>query len=194
MVAIYYDAAGKPSGYMVYLIKDDIMYVKEMIYLTREAQQGLWEYIHAHDSMIDEVRGSSYYSDPIAFELDDGDIRETIRPYIMGRIVDAEQFFPKYRCDPTAENVTIAFEIEDHFLPWNNKTVTVLFHRGECSLSAAAAKHHVKLSIATLTALMLGYKTATKLQRLGRIEGEERAVRLLDDVLLHEAPYISDYI
>ena len=48
--------------------------------------------------------------------------------------------------------------------------------------------------IATLTALMLGYKTATKLQRLGRIEGEERAVRLLDDVLLHEAPYISDYI
>ena len=194
VVAIYYDAAGKPSGYMVYLIKDDIMYVKEMIYLTREAQQGLWEYIHAHDSMIDEVRGSSYYSDPIAFELDDGDIRETIRPYIMGRIVDAEQFFPKYRCDPTAENVTIAFEIEDHFLPWNNKTVTVLFHRGECSLSAAAAKHHVKLSIATLTALMLGYKTATKLQRLGRIEGEERAVRLLDDVLLHEAPYISDYI
>jgi len=144
--------------------------------------------------MIDEVRGSSYYSDPIAFELDDGDIRETIRPYIMGRIVDAEQFFPKYRCDPTAENVTIAFEIEDHFLPWNNKTVTVLFHRGECSLSVAAAKHHVKLSIATLTALMLGYKTATKLQRLGRIEGEERTVRLLDDVLLHEAPYISDYI
>ena len=194
VVAIYYDAAGKPSGYMVYLIKDDIMYVKEMSYLTREAQQGLWEYINAHDSMIDEVRGSSYYSEPIAFELDDGDIRETIRPYIMGRIVDAEQFFPKYRCDPTAENVTIAFEIEDHFLPWNNKTVTVLFHRGECSLSAAAAKHHVKLSIATLTALMLGYKTATKLQRLGRIEGEERAVRLLDDVLLHEAPYISDYI
>ena len=42
--------------------------------------------------------------------------------------------------------------------------------------------------------LMLGYKTATKLQRLGRIEGEERTVRLLDDVLLHEAPYISDYI
>ena len=61
-------------------------------------------------------------------------------------------------------------------------------------MSSAAAKHHVKLSIATLTALMLGYKTATKLQRLGRIEGEERAVRLLDDVLLHEAPYISDYI
>ena len=52
----------------------------------------------------------------------------------------------------------------------------------------------MKLSIATLTALMLGYKTATKLQRLGRIEGEDRAVRLLDDVLLHEAPYISDYI
>ena len=68
-------SATSPAGYMVYLIKDDIMHIKEMIYLTREAHEGLWEYIRAHDSMIDEVRGSSYFSDPIAFELEDGDIR-----------------------------------------------------------------------------------------------------------------------
>ena len=46
-------------GYMVYLIKDDIMHIKEMIYINREAHEGLWEYIRAHDSMIDEVRGNS---------------------------------------------------------------------------------------------------------------------------------------
>ena len=59
------------------------MHIKELIYLNREAQLGLWEYIHAHDSMIDEVRGNNYYSEPIAFELDDSDIKETIRPYAM---------------------------------------------------------------------------------------------------------------
>lgn len=93
VVAIYYDINEKPCGYMVYLIKKDVMHIKEMIYLTREAQAGLWEFIRAHDSMIDEVRGSSYSGEPIAFELEDGDIRETIRPYIMGRIVDVEHFF-----------------------------------------------------------------------------------------------------
>lgn len=194
VVAVYYDVSGKPCGYMVYLIKDDVMYIKELIYLNREAHDGLWEYIRAHDSMIDEVRGSSYFSDPIAFELEDGDIRETIRPYIMGRIVDVEQFFRKYRCDVSANNVCIAFEVEDSFLSWNNKTFTVRFHNGECSPTEQATHHTVKLSIATLTTLLLGYKTASKLYRMGRLNASEQTVRLLDDVLLHEMPYISDYI
>lgn len=84
VVAIYYSADDVPYGYMVYLISSDIMHIKEMIYLNREAQLGLWEYIHAHDSMIDEVKGNNYYSEPIAFELEDSDIKETIRPVLDG--------------------------------------------------------------------------------------------------------------
>ncbi len=194
VVAIYYDVGDKPCGYMVYLIKNDVMHIKEMIYLDREAHAGLWEYIRAHDSMIDEVRGSTYTGEPIAFELEDGDIRETIRPYIMGRIVDVGQFFQKYRCDAAADNVVLTFEIEDPFAAWNNGTVTVRFHRGECSATEAVSHKKVKLSIATLTTLLLGYKTATGLYRMGRIEADRETVLLLDDVILHEMPYISDYI
>ncbi len=65
-VAVYYNVKDKPCGYMVYLIKNDIMHIKEMVYLNREAKKGLWEYIHAHDSMIDEVHGNTYFSEPIA--------------------------------------------------------------------------------------------------------------------------------
>lgn len=194
VVAIYYDVEGVPSGYMVYLIKDDVMHIKEMIYLTREAQEGLWEYIRAHDSMIDEVRGNSYFNDPIAFDMDDGDIREMIRPYIMGRIVDIEQFMQLYTCDPSERGVCISFEITDDFLPWNNRTMSVYFEKGECEITNAPAKYHLKMSIGTLTTLLMGYKTAMKLYRLGRITADEKAVRRLDDVLLHEVPYISDYI
>ena len=71
-----------------------------MIYLNREAQQGLWEYIRAHESMIDEVRGNTYFSEPIAFEMDDGDIREMIRPYCMGRISMWSSSLKIYPCDP----------------------------------------------------------------------------------------------
>ena len=194
VVAIYYDINERPCGYMVYLIKNDIMYIKEMIYLNREAHAGLWEFIRAHDSMIDEVRGSSYSSETIAFELEDGDIRETIRPYIMGRIVDIEQFFQKYRCDPMADNAVITFEVQDAFLAWNNRAITIRFNRGQCLLADTAVHNKVKLSIATLTTLLLGYKTATKLFRMGRIEADSDTIQLLDDIIQHEMPYISDYI
>lgn len=193
VVAIYYSAADEPLGYMVYLLKEDIMHIKEMIYLNREAQKGLWEYIHAHDSMIDEVRGNTYYNEPVAFDMDDGDIRETIRPYIMGRIVDVGQFFEKYSCQPSAD-MCIAFDIEDPLLEWNNGTFRVLFQGGQCFLTDREADLHVSMNISTLTTLLLGYKTAAQLWRMERIQGKEGAAGLLDDVLLHEPPYISDYI
>ena len=194
VVAIYYNKEGTPKGYMVYLIKEDIMRIKEMIYLNREAQKGLWEYIRAHDSMIDEVCGNSYYSEPIAFEMDDGDIKETIRPYIMGRIIDIEQFFAEYRCDPDASETMITFDIKDDFLDWNNHAFTVLFSKGSCTIIKQDSEYRVSLSIATLTTLLLGYKNAAQLSRMERIIGSQPSVRKLDDVLFHEAPYISDYI
>lgn len=194
VVAIYYSADHMPYGYMVYLIRDDIMQIKEMIYLNREAQKGLWEYIHAHDSMIDEVRGNTYFNEPVAFDMDDGDIKEMIRPYIMGRIVDVEEFISNYNCDPIEKNVCIKFDISDPLLEWNNRSFNILFNQGKCMVTEKEADYSVSMSIATLTTLLLGYKTAMKLYRVERITGDEQSVRRLDDVILHESPYISDYI
>ena len=193
-VAVYYSKKDKPCGYMVYLIKNDIMHIKEMIYLNREAQKGLWEYIHAHDSMIDEVHGNTYFSEPIAFEMDDGDIKESIRPYAMGRIIDVEDFLEDYPCDPDGGTLCIDLEIEDTLLPWNNRTFTVLFEGGECRVVHQPAEYRLKMGIGTLSTLLLGYKTADRLYELERIEGREEAAERLDDVLFHKIPYISDYI
>ena len=193
-VAIYYSDDNVPYGYMVYLIKNDIMHIKEMIYLTHEAQRGLWEFIHAHDSMIDEVRGNNYYSESIAFELDDSDIKETIRPYSMGRIIDVAEFFGSYHCDPDEPEAIFCFEVEDELLPWNNGKFTVKFEHGICTLTDEEPEYAMKLSIATLTTLLLGYKTAEKLYGMNRIVAEPAAVEILDDILLHQIPYVSDYI
>ena len=194
VVAIYYSADDVPYGYMVYLISSDIMHIKEMIYLNREAQLGLWEYIHAHDSMIDEVHGNTYFSEPIAFEMDDGDIKEAIRPYAMGRIVDVASFLEDYPCDPDGGELCIDLEIEDDLLPWNDHTFRIRFADGGCTLTDAPAEYHLKMGIGTLSTLLLGYKTAERLYELERIEGREEAVERLDDVLFHKIPYISDYI
>ena len=194
VVAIYYSKDDIPYGYMVYMISSDVMHIKEMIYLNREAQLGLWEYIYAHDSMIDEVRGNNYYSEPIAFELDDSDIKETIRPYAMGRIIDIEQFFAKYPCDPDESPATFRFNIEDELLPWNNNSFNINFENGKCSITDSAPDYEMSMSIGTLTTLMLGYKTAEKLHGMEKISSSLDAVEKLDDILLHKIPYVSDYI
>ena len=193
-VAVYYNTKDKPCGFMVYLIKNDIMHIKEMIYLNREAKKGLWEYIHAHDSMIDAVHGYTYFSEPIAFEMDDGDIKETIRPYAMGRIIDIESFLQDYPCDPDGGTLYIELEIEDHLLLWNNRSFRLCFSDGKCMLTDEPAEYKLKMEIGTLTTLLLGYKTAERLYALERIEGKQEAVDRLDDVLFHKIPYISDYI
>lgn len=144
--------------------------------------------------MIDGVHGNTYFSEPIAFEMDDGDIKETIRPYAMGRIIDVEAFLQDYPCDPDGGTLLIELDITDRLLPWNNRTFQVCFSDGHCTTTTKTAEHRLKMDIGTLTTLLLGYKTAERLYELERIEGERASVDRLDDVLFHKIPYISDYI
>ena len=124
-VALYYDDHDTPTGYMVYLLKDNIMHIKEMIYLDIDAWKGLWKYISAHESMVDEVVGNNYSNESIAFWLEDSDIRETIRPYIMGRIVDVAQFLEQYRFANCRGGEELTFRVHDPFLEWNNRTFSI---------------------------------------------------------------------
>ena len=194
VVAVYFSKEGEPLGYMVYLIKEDVMHIKEMIYLNMEAQMGLWDYISAHYSMIEEVRGYAYHSELMAFILEDGNVTETIRPYIMARIVDVEEFIEDYRVDPYEGDVVFDFEVSDPFLEWNDRTFRILFSGGRASITDRPAQHHVRMSIGTLTTLLLGYMPASQLSRLERLEGDQEAIEALDEILIHEIPYISDYI
>ena len=196
-VAVYYREDGQPRGYMVYLIKDDIMYIKEMIYLDMDSKKGLWKYIGAHESMIDEVRGSNYFSEPIAFSLEDSDIKETIRPYIMGRIIDVEQFLKKYQFHPGMEGV-FTLQIRDSFLEWNDRSFTMKVSGGKAELIEKAeeqdSRYGASMSIGTLTTLMLGYKRASNLAELEKIQADRETIQLLDRAFIYQKPYISDYI
>ena len=193
-VAIYYNAEDTPMGYMVYLIEDDIFHIKEVIHLNNEAMRGLLKYIRAHDSMIDEVQGNNYYSEPIAFNFEDSEIKETIRPYIMGRIIDFEAFIAEYNFEKDVDGVSVTFDVDDSFLEWNNKRFTVAINNGKGHLVEKESKYKVSLTIGTLTTLLLGYKRASELARIERIEATDETIRMIDKAIIESKPYISDYI
>ena len=99
IVAVYYNEAGEPKGYLVYYIANDVFRIKELVTINQEARHGLWNYISAHFSMIDKVVGNNYTNEPMAFLLEDSEIQEEIEPYIMARIVDFEEFIRQYPFD-----------------------------------------------------------------------------------------------
>lgn len=194
-VAVYYNAQGQATGYMVYLLRENVMHIKEMIHLDQDAWRGLWKYISAHESMVEEVVGNNYSNEPLAFWLDDGDIRETIRPYIMGRIVDVRQFLERYRFSPGARAREFALEVHDPFLEWNTGTFLVrVDRRGRCKVEQGSAKNTVKLSLGMLTTMLFSYKRPLLLQRMGRIQADSRTLDLLESLLPRQKAYISDYI
>ena len=96
MAAIYYNEDEKPDGYVIYWIADDIFHIKDIIFLNEDARLGLWNFIGAHFSMISKVIGNTFTDEPLAFLLEDANIKETISPYFMARIVDFEQFIQLY--------------------------------------------------------------------------------------------------
>ncbi len=194
-VAIYYNQKNEASGYLVYLIENDIFKVKEIIYLNQEARKGLWAYIGAHRSMIDEVVGNNFNNHTIAFLFGDSAIKESVRPYIMGRIVDFEAFIKKYQFEEVDSDQSLTFEIKDPVLDWNNQSFTLEFKKGKTPLlTKTFSSNRVVVEIGILTAMLLGYESPTYLKRIERLQADKKTLALLEQVIPNEKVYFSDYI
>jgi predicted acetyltransferase len=196
MGAVYYDAKDKPLGFVIYYIENDVFRIKEMVYLNMEAKNGIWNYITAHFSMIDEVRGDNYSGEAISFQFEDSEISETIEPYIMARIVDVEQFMKKYPFHFTDNNIHFYFQVSDPVARWNNGTFHVGIKEGRQYCEKVAEYdnvHLVRTDICSLTTMLMGYKRPNYLYTNERLHMNYNLLRHLEAVVPSEKPYFSDY-
>ena len=195
LVAVYYDANEKPTGYLVYYIANDVFRIKELVYINQEARHGLWNYISAHFSMIDKVVGNNYTNEPMAFLLEDSEIQEEIEPYIMARIVDFEEFIRQYPFDIISIHDDLHFIIDDPIMECNCGDFSLRWDAaGDTILERGGTRGEtVRCDIQTLTAMFYGYKRPTYLKRVERLQANDTAVRILEDIIPIEQPYFSDY-
>ena len=192
IVAVYYNENEVATGYVVYLLENDIFFIKEMIYLDMEARMGLWNYVKAHESMFNEIQGCNYNNECLSFLLEDSDIKEMIMPHIMARIVDVELFLKDFHFDEIDSKTSLTFEITDSLLEWNNKIITLKFEKDRTSFTQEESKNRVKLDIQTFAAMFLGYRRPFYLKQIGRLEASARAIKILEDVLPEGKVYFSD--
>lgn len=196
VAAIYYSEEHRPLGYVVYAIQNEIFHVKELVHLNLEAKNGLWNYISSHFSMINEVHGANYTGEPLAFLLEDSEITETIRPYIMARIVDVEGFLNSYPFQDSLNGLRIHFKVHDAMAPWNEGTFRLSWKDGEtvCErVEEDGCVNLVELSIQTMTAMLTGYKRPSYLYENDRLEMEYYMVQVLEQLIPNGKPCFSDY-
>lgn len=190
--AVYYNKKNEPIGYILYWIVKDTFYIKDMIYLNQEARQGLWNFISAHFSMIDTVKGNLYIDEPIAFLIEDSRIEETIEPYYMARIVDVEEFLKIFPFSGTA--APFHFIIEDSLAEWNNGVFGVdCTVEGQTKISRDPIGNPVETDIQTLTAMMMSYKTPSYLSKIERLKTDRKTLRALRNIIPNDQVYFSDY-
>lgn len=192
--AVYYDSDHQSMGYLLYWIAGEVFHMKEMVFVNQEARTGLWNFISAHFSMVTHVKGHIYTDEPLAFLLEDGDIKETIAPYYMARIVDLRLFLEKYPFQSQEADCQLTFTLHDPMLEWNQGTFTLAVDKeGKGHLTEGGANATAAFDIQTLTTMLMGYKRPSYLARIERFQADEATVSLLEKLIIRQQPYFSDY-
>ncbi|RJG23563.1 enhanced intracellular survival protein Eis [Paenibacillus thiaminolyticus] len=193
-VAVYYDEAQKPQGYLLYWLAEEVFHMKEMVFIDGEARAGLWNFISAHFSMITRVKGHIYTTEPLAFLLEDSDIKETISPYYMARIVDIHRFVKQYPFLPQAAECQLTFMLHDPMLEWNQGKFTLkVDEQGHGHLTEGGGVPVAAFDIQTLTTMLMGYKRPAYLARAGRFQAQQATIDQLEKLIDRQTPYFSDY-
>ncbi|MFW8577196.1 GNAT family N-acetyltransferase [Enterococcus entomosocium] len=189
--AVYYNASGHPIGVLFYWVAEEVFHVKEMFYLNQEARNGLWNFISAHFSMVYWVKGDIYSNEPLSFYLDDSQIKETIEPYYMARIVDVEQFLKNFPFETF--QTPFHFVVSDPVADWNNGIFGVQYNHGEIVVSREAIGKAVQLDIQTLSCLLMNYRRPAYLERVERLNTDSETLALLESIIPDMEAYFSDY-
>ncbi len=191
--AIYYDEDGQPTGVLFYWVAEEVFHIKEMFYLNQEARNGLWNFVSAHFSMVYWVKGDIYKNEPLAFLLEDSQIKEEIEPYYMARIVDVEEFLKSFPFKSFSR--PFHFQIHDPIAEWNNGVFSLSYDEDTQStrISREPIGHAVTIDIQTLTCLLMNYRRASYLSRIERLMTDKETLRTLERIIPDMEAYFSDY-
>lgn len=194
MAAIYYNEENEPDGYVIYWIANEVFYIKDMIFNNEDARTGLWNFVSAHFSMINQVEGSTYTDEPLAFLLEDASIKETISPYYMARIVDFSAFISEYPFKSDVVDREWKFMLTDPIMECNQGTFLLKISKdGHGTVTKVSEECSDKVSIQTMTTMFMGYKRPDYLAKIGRLQADGRIIDMLEDAIEQQTPYISDY-
>ncbi len=202
-LAVAYDEAGRPRGYVDYRLKEELSHFEpgpnqemetgDFVALDLDAWRALWNYIRGHD-LVKTVQFRWAPEDDPAVDLllEPRALRRRTGDAMWLRVVDVAQALEGRGYEPDAEGAVV-LGVRDELCPWNDGAYRVTVEGGQASVKRVRTKPQLTLPVAALGSLYSGFRSATQLSRAGRIEGSAAALRTADRLLATAyRPHVMD--
>ncbi|MRI66936.1 GNAT family N-acetyltransferase [Gracilibacillus thailandensis] len=196
-IAIAYHDDHTPEGYIVYNVKDHIFTVKDIAFSTLNGQKLLLQYMHDHDSMADDIVVSLPINDGMTLLVEEPRFEQKVTPYFMSRIVDAGAFLAQFPYKKSDHFSTFAIHIEDQFLPENTGVYQLSMNdHDEMKFDQVDKRDSlptVTMNIQQMAQIFLGYKRPHELSRLELLDGDQKAIGQLEEIIPTSHTYFPDF-
>ncbi|MFC4405044.1 GNAT family N-acetyltransferase [Gracilibacillus xinjiangensis] len=194
VIAVGYDQDNKPDSYILYHVKDRVLYVEEIAYRSLNSLKLVLEFIGNHDSMVEKVKMKVPDEDFIPCLFDEPRFEQIVKKYFMARIVDVPEFLKNYQFISIHSSDSISLIIEDEFIPDNNGTYIIQDEKVTClDHELTDTRNVICCSVQQLTQMLLGYKRPLELERLALIKGSYNAIEKFDKMIPIKHTYFPDF-
>jgi len=177
---LWTDADNNPGGYIIYTIKEDKMNIHEMVYLDQRAKEGLFWFIFAHQSQVDNVYWSTSSDERLYLDLTNPRVGMGLTPGMMFRVVDVKNALLS-RCYDKNTEAKFSISISDPDAEWNNKNFLIELEEGEIDVEECEAGE-VSCTIQTFSQIFTGYVTPGEALLHNKLIGELKAIEEMNKI------------
>lgn len=189
----YLNINGQPAGYLLYILRNGRITVREIAYTNTQAQQALMDFLYNHRSHAQTVEWDAPVDtgDKVLFSLFEAKQDIRLFPFMTGRLADVGQALQQARYP--AGRWEIDLVVSDSLASWNQQTFPLQVNAGRAELAKACGAAAAEISVGALTQLFFGRLSADELVRQGELTGSAAAVDTLSALFPPCDNYINEY-
>lgn len=153
----------QPEGYALYTMQGQGIQIIEMAYVHYQARCGLLDYFYSHRSHRQTFYWPAPADESLPYELSKSKEAITLYPYLMLRIVDAEQILTAFTYP---QDIVLSFRMKltDSLAPWNNGIFAVTIDKGKASITRLGdSLWDIAMDIGALSLLLSGTASCQEL-------------------------------
>lgn len=181
------------DGYIVYLIVDGNLYVREIFYENIDSLSSMLKFLYNHNTQFKNVIISSPLDDKIRFifpNLRNIDIK--IKPFMMGRIINFEKFIKSLKVNNI--NCRFNLKVEDKFIDENNKIFNIFIENNKIDIFNSDSEDAI-IDVNTLSQLAFSYIDVDEAVFLNKLKiKNENCIEYLKQIFSKKKNYINEYV
>lgn len=192
--AVFAKKGNEYCGYMLYLVKDNIFRIIELVALDEEVKIAFLQYAAQHFSQCQDVFWHAPESDLTYLNFRLNKYYPSIQPFMMGRIIQPDKAVHDLQI-PAIKGMRFDIKLTDSLIKENNAVFTLTEEKGRAKMiKSKKQKGQLEMDIGTFAQLCFGAFTASDLFSCGNIKTQDdKCLDLLEKVFVEKDNYINEY-